>query len=96
MNQKELIKTISEKIHRSETEVTKCLEALTEVIRENIGDDIKIAGLGFFCSKFRKARTGRNPTDGTDLEIPDKWVPAFRPNKKFKEATIDYHSEKKG
>jgi len=34
----------------------------------------------------RKARRGRNPQTGKELEIPAKKVPKFRPGKSLREA----------
>lgn len=92
MNQKELVKAISEKIESTEKEALEFLEAFYEVIAKNIDGEIKLAGLGTFSSTERKARKGRNPKTGEEIDIAAKWVPVFKASSKLKDSVQKMHS----
>ena len=44
-----------------------------------------IIGHGNYEIRERAARKGRNPPDGSEIQIEAKRVPAFKPSKAFKE-----------
>jgi DNA-binding protein HU-beta len=47
---------------------------------------VKLVGFGTFSVSNRKARMGRNPQTGEEIQIPARKVPVFRPGKELKEA----------
>lgn len=49
------------------------------------GNKVNIAGFGTFKRSERKARKGRNPKTGEELQIAAKKAPAFTAAKNFKE-----------
>lgn len=57
------------------------LDTITDEIKEQLttGEEVRIAGFGVFKQITRKARTGRNPSNGQPLEIPEKTVVKFKP-----------------
>jgi len=63
------------------------VETVFEVIREQliIGNDIDVFGFGKLENKIRKARKGRNPASGIEIEIPEKRAVGFKPAKKLKD-----------
>jgi DNA-binding protein HU-beta len=71
---------------KSDTE--KSLDAFIEVVTKNIKkkDGVKLVGFGTFSVSNRKARMGRNPQTGEEIQIPARKVPVFRPGKELKEA----------
>ena len=48
------------------------------------GDKVRYIGFGTYEKRHRQARNGRNPQDGSPIEIDAKDVPAFAPGKIFK------------
>jgi DNA-binding protein HU-beta len=48
------------------------------------GETVTIPGFGSFKKRSRKARKGRNPSTGAELDIPAKDYPAFTPGSAFK------------
>lgn len=50
------------------------------------GDSVRLVGFGTFSVKERKARVGRNPRTGDEIEIPAKKVPLFSAGKALKDA----------
>jgi DNA-binding protein HU-beta len=49
------------------------------------GRDVAIAGFGKFDTRRSKARTGRNPQTGTEIQIPARNVAKFTPAKGLKD-----------
>jgi DNA-binding protein HU-beta len=50
------------------------------------GDKVTIPGFGKFEAKERAARTGRNPRDGTPMQIAASTSATFKPGKGLKDA----------
>ena len=50
------------------------------------GDKIKISGFGNFQVRQKKARVGRNPQTGKEIEISARRVLTFRPSQVLKSA----------
>ncbi|MDO4878087.1 MAG: integration host factor subunit beta [Neisseria sp.] len=49
------------------------------------GQRIEIRGFGSFDLNHRPARMGRNPKTGEKVEVPEKYVPHFKPGKELRE-----------
>ena len=49
------------------------------------GQRIEIRGFGSFDLNHRPARVGRNPKTGDKVEVPEKYVPHFKPGKEVRE-----------
>jgi integration host factor subunit beta len=66
-------------------------EAVVEAIFESIiaalqaNDKIEIRGFGSFRTRERRGRTGRNPKTGTQVTVPAKKIPYFKPSKELKD-----------
>jgi DNA-binding protein HU-beta len=62
------------------------LDAFIGTVQQNITtkDGVKLVGFGTFITSDRKARVGRNPQTGEEIQIPARRVPVFRPGKELK------------
>jgi len=49
------------------------------------GERIEVRGFGSFSLHHRPSRVGRNPKTGDAVEVPDKYVPHFKPGKELRE-----------
>ena len=49
------------------------------------GQRIEIRGFGSFDLNHRPARVGRNPKTGDKVEVPEKYVPHFKPGNELRE-----------
>jgi DNA-binding protein HU-beta len=49
------------------------------------GENVYLRGFGTFLLKKRAAKTGRNISNGTTVNIPAHVIPAFKPCKEFAE-----------
>lgn len=45
---------------------------------------IEIRGFGSFSLNYRPPRIGRNPKSGMSVNVPEKYVPHFKPGKELK------------
>lgn len=87
MNKPELIASLATKSGLSKTDVTSVLDALTEVVTENvyqINDTVSIPGLGIFKQKTSSARTGRNPSTGEVVQVSAKTKVVFSASSSLK------------
>ena len=50
------------------------------------GEEVRVAGFGFFEVKEKAARTGRNPQTGEEITIEGRKVLGFKPAKALKDA----------
>jgi len=87
MNKAELIEGV-----RTETGLTKkvsreAIDAVISAITDSLTREEKVTlvGFGTFQVMKRKARRGRNPQTGKELQIPAKKVPKFKPGKGLRE-----------
>lgn len=88
MNKKEFIDYTSILTGVPRYRLSDALEAFidsTETALEE-GKNIRIAGLGEMSVKQRKASKGRDPRDGSTIEIPAKKKPYFKPGIRLIEA----------
>jgi len=63
------------------------LEAIVETIQNVVvaGERVTLSGFGVFERADRAPRVGRNPANGSAVQIAARSVPAFRPGTEFKE-----------
>jgi DNA-binding protein HU-beta len=88
MNKADLIEQISKMTSATKADTERLLDAFVDVVSKNIKkkDGVKLVGFGTFAVSNRKARVGRNPQTGEEIQIPARKVPVFRPGKELKEA----------
>ena len=66
----------------SETVVTAVFERITEALVK--GEGVELRGLGTFEVRQRRARVGRNPKTGAQVQFPARKVPLFRMGKELR------------
>ncbi len=87
MNKTELIAAVAEKAEISKKDASAAVEAVFEVIGDEMQkkEKVQLIGFGTFQTSERKARTGRNPQTGEDIKIAAATLPAFKAGKALKE-----------
>lgn len=88
MTKSELIeRLVQRQTHLSQKDVELAVKHLLEEISKTLasGGRIEIRGFGSFSVHHRPARMGRNPKTGQAVEIPEKYVPHFKPGKEMRE-----------
>lgn len=88
MNKKDLIDKIAEEARIKKVEAEKALKAFEDAVVEALkaDDKVTLVGFGTFSVSSRKARKGRNPQTGAEINIPAKKSPKFLPGKAFKDS----------
>ena len=87
MNKKQLVAKISASMNLSKADAERQFDGITEIILSCLkGDEqVKIAGFGTYKVAKRKARVGRNPRTGEQIQIAASQKVKFLPAKALKE-----------
>lgn len=85
MRKSDLINQISDKTGIPKVDVLVTLETMFKEVKESLsnGQNIYIRGFGSFITKKRAAKIGRNIKKNIAVEIPEHFIPAFKPAKEF-------------
>lgn len=85
MRKADLINQISEKTGIPKVDVLVTLESMFKAVKTALasGENIYIRGFGSFITKKRAAKIGRNIKKNVAVEIPEHFIPAFKPAKEF-------------
>ena len=88
MNTTELIDQAAEKSDLSKADTKRAYDAIVESVKEAIASGSRVSLTNFLTleSKFRPAKKGRNPQDGSEIQIPARYQVKIRPGKALKEA----------
>lgn len=88
MNKSDLVSAMAEAAGITKTEADKALEAFTDSVTSALkkGDKVSLVGFGTFSTSKRKARKGRNPQTGAEIQIAASTVPKFKAGKSLKDA----------
>lgn len=91
MTKADLVDTISGETgvsrHHTGIIVDGVLDAICRALSE--GRHIEIRGFGTFKVRERRARRARNPRSGSEVLVPAKLVPVFKPSKELKAQVLD-------
>lgn len=88
MTKAELIGKVAESAEVSKATSEKVINAVIKNVESSLssGKTVTLVGFGTFTTSLRKARKGRNPQTGNEINIPASTVPKFRPGKNLREA----------
>ena len=92
MTKSELVEVIASKqsqlsVKDVELAVKTIIDHMSQALAE--GQRIEIRGLGSFSLHYRAPRVGRNPKTGESVDLPEKYVPHFKPGKELREKVND-------
>ena len=76
-----------QKTSDSKSSTEKTLNALIEIISDELknGGKVQLVGFGTFETRNRAARKGRNPQTGAEMKIPASTSPVFKAGKALKD-----------
>ena len=85
MRKADLINQISEKTGIQKVDVLVTLETMFKEVKDTLarGENIYIRGFGSFITKKRAAKIGRNIKKNIAVEIPEHFIPSFKPAKQI-------------
>jgi DNA-binding protein HU-beta len=87
MRKADLVNAISEKTGIAKVDVLVTLEELFKEIKHTMqnGENVYVRGFGSFIIKKRAKKVGRHIKKGKSIEIPEHFIPSFKPAKVFTE-----------
>ena len=90
MTKAQIMQALADKAGVSKKEVIMVMEAVTDLAYSEVkkSGEFVVPGIGKLVKVNRKARTGRNPATGAEIQIPAKTVVKFRVAKAAKEAVL--------
>jgi DNA-binding protein HU-beta len=96
MRKADLVNKISDKTGIAKVDVLVSIEALFKEIRDSLkqGENVYVRGFGSFITKKRAKKIGRNIKKNVAIEIPEHFIPAFKPAKTFVESVKKNNSGK--
>ena len=88
MTKSQIAAHLAEKAGISKKEASAVMEAQAELAYKQARNSFTIPGIGKLVLVNRKARIGRNPATGQEIQIPAKKVVKFRVAKAAKDAIL--------
>ncbi|MCB0594799.1 MAG: integration host factor subunit beta [Lewinellaceae bacterium] len=91
MRKADLVAAISEKTGVPKVDVLVTLETFFKEVKSSLadGENVYIRGFGSFVIKKRAKKIGRHIKKNVAIEIPEHYIPAFKPAKVFVEQVKD-------
>jgi DNA-binding protein HU-beta len=88
MTKADLIARVAKDAKSTKTAAGRAIDCITDTITNDLkrGGRTTLTGFGTFSVGNRKARTGRNPRTGEEIQISASKTPKFTPGKALKEA----------
>ncbi len=86
MTKVDIVSSVYEKVGFSKKEAVRVVETIFDIVKEALerGEKIKISGFGNFVVRNKRARRGRNPQTGDDIEISARKILTFKPSQVLK------------
>jgi integration host factor subunit alpha len=86
MTKVDIIGAVYEKVGFSKKEAVQVVETIFDLMKDTLeqGEKIKISGFGNFVVRQKRARRGRNPQTGDDIEISARKILTFKPSQVLK------------
>lgn len=91
MRKADLVATISEKTGVPKVDVLVTLESFFKEVKDTLanGENVYVRGFGSFVVKKRAKKIGRHIKKNVAIEIPEHYIPSFKPAKIFVEQVKD-------
>ena len=90
MTKADLVEQIAERTGISRNQTAVIVDQLLDAMSRALSDHqhLEIRGFGTFKVRERRARRARNPRSGSEVLVPAKLVPVFKPSKELKAAVL--------
>lgn len=91
MRKADLVNTIAEKTGVPKVDVLVSLEEFFKEVKDSLasGENVYIRGFGSFVIKKRAKKIGRHIKKNVAIEIPEHYIPSFKPAKVFVDKVKD-------
>ncbi|MCP4725825.1 MAG: integration host factor subunit beta [bacterium] len=96
MTKADLVNVIADATGLTKVETEAVVNGFIETIKDALkeGKGIEIRGFGTFKVREKRPRTARNPRTGEKVDIPNKFVPTFKPSKELKNLVDNAHKNR--
>lgn len=93
MTKADVVNVIASATGLTKVETEAVVNGFISTIRDSLkdGKGIEIRGFGTFKVRRKKPRVARNPRSGEKVNIPEKFVPVFKPSKELKTVVDNGH-----
>lgn len=88
LSKSQIAAAVAEKVGITKKQSVEILDYIAELAHKNAKNSFTLPGLGKLVLVNRKARIGRNPATGEQINIPAKKVVKFRVAKAAKDAIL--------
>ncbi len=97
MRKADIVGSIAEKTGIPKVDILVALETFFKEVKTSLieGEPVYVRGFGSFILKKRAAKIGRNIKKNVAVDIPEHFIPAFKPAKEFSVAVKDSKHELK-
>ena len=87
MTKAELVEEVAKESDLTKKDAEVIVQIVLDSITESLqrGEKIELRGFGSFRIRSRSSRQGRNPKTGSEVSVPAKKVPYFKPGKEIKD-----------
>ncbi|MDY6857138.1 MAG: integration host factor subunit alpha [Thermodesulfobacteriota bacterium] len=88
MTKADIVESVYGKVGISQKESAEIVEMVLDIVKKTLeeGETVKISGFGNFSVREKRARRGRNPQTGEEIEITARRVLTFKPSQVLKRA----------
>ncbi|MGB4654581.1 MAG: HU family DNA-binding protein [Bacteroidales bacterium] len=85
MTKAEIVAEIASKTGIEKVAVQQVVEGFMDAVKSSMigGENVYLRGFGSFVVKKRAKKIGRNISKNTTIEIPEHYIPTFKPSKEF-------------
>lgn len=90
MTKADLVELVAETADVPRKQADELVQVVLEAIIAALHRDekVELRGFGSFRIRQRGERTGRNPKTGTQVHVPPKRIPYFKPGKHLREELL--------
>ena len=91
MTKADLVEQISSSTGVSRQHTALIVDGVLDAVSRALSDGkhLEIRGFGTFKVRERRSRRARNPRSGTEVLVPAKLVPVFKPSKELKALVLE-------
>ncbi len=85
MTKADIVNEISQKTGIEKIAIEKIVESFMRSVKESMigGEDVYLRGFGSFIVQKRAQKKARDIRRNKQIIVPEHYIPAFRPSKKF-------------
>jgi len=90
MTKADLVELVAETADLPRKQADELVQVILEAVIAALHRDekVELRGFGSFRIRQRGERTGRNPKTGTQVHVPPKRIPYFKPGKHLREELL--------